>query len=291
MTRRRSLIEDERAAVYVEFLVVFWPLFFLFLGTMQIGMAMSADLALQHSADMAARSAIVVLPDDPQFNGDNAKNELNYNSTANPGFVDKALGLIESLSGSSLASLFAGSDVSTSFMSNLFSKGDTRLNSIRFAAFRPMLPFAPHPSEILDPRSTIIDAIDGAGARLLFGFVYNMGALSITFPETAGGPIQTADPISYGGNTPVTVRATYLFHCGVPFVGQMMCKAASQIHLQSEEGKAELDMAVAPSLINALAVMGVGSAIGGGKQACFLVLRREATLTYQGAAYQFRSED
>jgi Flp pilus assembly protein TadG len=58
---------DCKGAVYVEFLIAFLPILVLFSGLFQLGVAQTADLVTQHAAVTAARAAMVVLPDDPQY--------------------------------------------------------------------------------------------------------------------------------------------------------------------------------------------------------------------------------
>jgi len=66
-TRTKALCGDRSGAVYVEFIIAFLPLFFLFCGILQLGMVQLADLVTKHAAVTATRAAIVVLPDDPNF--------------------------------------------------------------------------------------------------------------------------------------------------------------------------------------------------------------------------------
>lgn len=56
-----------RGAVYVEFLIVFLPLFFFFLALVQLLFLHTANLMVKNAAVKAARAAIVVLHDDPTF--------------------------------------------------------------------------------------------------------------------------------------------------------------------------------------------------------------------------------
>ncbi len=56
-------------AVYVEFLIVFLPIFFFFLGLVQLIYVEIADIIVKHSAALTVRSAIVVLSDDPDDYG------------------------------------------------------------------------------------------------------------------------------------------------------------------------------------------------------------------------------
>src|SRR5690606_23699561 len=66
---RINLLEDRGGAAYVEFLLAFIPLFFLFLGMVQMALMYAGDLVVQHSATTAARAAAVVIDDDPRYYG------------------------------------------------------------------------------------------------------------------------------------------------------------------------------------------------------------------------------
>lgn len=65
----KTLLRDARGAVYVEFLIAFFPLFFFFLALVQLAFVTSANLITKHSAVTAARAAVVVLYDDPKRYG------------------------------------------------------------------------------------------------------------------------------------------------------------------------------------------------------------------------------
>lgn len=67
MTGARA--RDRRGAVYVEFLAVFFPLFTMFLGLVQFSFIQTASIIVQHSAMRAARTANVILYDNPNFYG------------------------------------------------------------------------------------------------------------------------------------------------------------------------------------------------------------------------------
>jgi hypothetical protein len=54
-------------AVYIEFLIAFMPLFVFFMSLVQLAYVEAANIVVEHAAVMAARAAIVVLPDDPAY--------------------------------------------------------------------------------------------------------------------------------------------------------------------------------------------------------------------------------
>ena len=58
-----------KGAIYVEFLIAFFPVFTMFLGLVQLADLHQANIIVNHSAQMATRAAAVILHDDPQFYG------------------------------------------------------------------------------------------------------------------------------------------------------------------------------------------------------------------------------
>lgn len=72
----KVLRSDARGAIYVEFLIVFMPMFVMFMSLVQFAFVQTANLVTKHAAVQAARAAIVVLPDDPNFYGNVAVNKV-----------------------------------------------------------------------------------------------------------------------------------------------------------------------------------------------------------------------
>lgn len=66
-----------KGAVYVEFLVVFWPIFTAFWILTQATGLYAGKLIVMHSAVTGARAAAVVIPDDPaNYGGEKPPNQL-----------------------------------------------------------------------------------------------------------------------------------------------------------------------------------------------------------------------
>ncbi len=65
----RFIFRDQRGAIMVEFLIAFLPLFVFFECIIQLTGLTVAKMVIQHSAYVAARAAVVVLPDDPKYYG------------------------------------------------------------------------------------------------------------------------------------------------------------------------------------------------------------------------------
>lgn len=291
--RRRSLADDQRAAVYVEFLVVFMPLFMLFLGATQTSLLFAGKIVVQHAADAACRSAIVVLPDDPGKYDGRAKNSIEFNEVAlGDGGVSGAIEGIADLLGIDLPA-------------NLMANGDPRLNRVRLAAFRPLMAIIPPPDAVFDldnpmslsryapgegesAESVLIAVGHGrgmaaAGKRFVAGIFYLSQAAAVTFPSGPGAGGVTTTGIqdfaySRGSHLPLTTRVSYSYACLVPGAAQIMCDSWSELSGNQADGWNEMNAALArgAALLN-----------GGG---VYYILRADATLTYQGAEYEYRSE-
>lgn len=72
----KELSKDARGAIYVEFLIVFMPIFVMFMSLVQFAFVQTANIVTKHAAVQAARAAIVVLPDDPNFYGNIPVNKV-----------------------------------------------------------------------------------------------------------------------------------------------------------------------------------------------------------------------
>jgi Flp pilus assembly protein TadG len=72
----RALANDARGVVMLEFLVAFVPVLLLFLGAVQLALLSVAELVVRHAAIAGARSAAVVLDDDPARYENEARGDL-----------------------------------------------------------------------------------------------------------------------------------------------------------------------------------------------------------------------
>jgi len=252
------VLRDVRGAVYVEFLLVFMPVFMLFLAVVELGFMYGARLVVQHAATRAARAAVVILDDDPERYDDEPRGQLDLNGSAGGESPIAAF-----MSGAGLGSGAADAG------------GGPRFRDIRSAAVIPLLAIAPSARHLeLDAAagsigSEIGDPADRAAAGAQH---YNQAGLAVTFPTA---PRASSFRTSFGKEDLVTVRVTYLFHCAVPLVSQIMCDSREGTigRLEAEE-RAQMDFGHLSTLANPR----------------FLVLRAEATLRNQGAAYLYPSE-
>ena len=123
-----TLARDRRGATYVEFLVAVIPFFIFILCVFQIALLQFADIAVERAANAAARSAVVVLDDDPQFYGGEARN------SAAPGGARQEA--IRRGAANVLLSLPASSDVDTSGDLEVTFPAQPGADQVR-AAFQP----------------------------------------------------------------------------------------------------------------------------------------------------------
>jgi hypothetical protein len=78
----RALVTDERGGTYSEFLIVIIPILAFGLGILQLSQLFATQMAVDHATVNAARSAGVVLADDPKFYGGEPANKEGTRRTA-----------------------------------------------------------------------------------------------------------------------------------------------------------------------------------------------------------------
>jgi len=250
---RRRLLRHEGGAVYVEFLLVFLPVFLLFLAVVQLGFVYAARLVVQHSANRGVRAAVVIIDDDPARYGGEPRGQLHLTGSHQPRFSGQAY--------------FQG----IGYAGSADTLGGPRFLDIRGAAALPLLAVAPTPAALGGPES-VRSAIGSDRARVAGGSIYNQSAVAVVFPTAPGA---NTFRTRFGKDDLVTVRVTYLFHCSTPLVSRLMCKsAASAAGGLSADERGQLDLGYLSSLPNPR----------------FLVVRGEATLRNQGVGYRYESE-
>jgi hypothetical protein len=248
-----GFVRDVRGAVYVEFLLVFLPVFLLFLCIIELGFLYTGRLAAQHAATRAARAAVVILDDDPAFYGGEPRDRVDTTGTTN---TDSAVEVFMDGAG------FGGGAARPA--------GGPRFRDIRSAASIPLLSIAPSAAQLGDDDS-VRNAIGLGPERAATGAQrYNEAAMAVTFPTAPGA---NSFRTTFDKNDLVTVRVTYVMHCSVPLVPVLMCDEANNLGLQPEEA-AQIDTGYLASLANPR----------------FQVVRAETTLRNQGADYLYPSE-
>ena len=132
-------LADQRGVVFLEFLIAFVPMWAFFLCIVQLAFITHANLMVKHSADSAARSAVVVLPDDPNEYGGEPEMSVDRNRVTASDIVE-VLGRV----GSTLRDRPNSDSVVSAFSDQtLANLGRSRLNTIRLAAHIPLMPLAP----------------------------------------------------------------------------------------------------------------------------------------------------
>lgn len=250
-----SLFADKRGVVFLELLIAFVPMWSFFLCILQLAFIGHADLIVKHSADSAARSAAVVLPDDPNEYGGEAKMSVARNAV-----TAAELGLALGQIGSAAQVGASGAGLSHAFSSApLVNLGRSRLNTIRLAAHVPLMPLAPE-NVGRHSKPSIAKAI-GSRRRLLTALYYQPLALAVTFPGLRG---------SVANEPEITVRVTYAFRCTVPLARRILCRSFADLDAREEIGGAFFPLA---------------QSIVGGR---FRGLRHETTLLIHDAPYEYR---
>ncbi len=290
---RSTLCGDQGGVVYVEFLLVFPPLFLLFLVILQSAILRATDIGVRHAASSSVRSAVVVLPDDPYAYEGQGKNLITMDSSCRDGFFGKFSKLLEKLGVSAFKMPPDGK-----------CSGGPRLEAIRFAAIMRMLPFSPNPQSIL-PRS-IGRVFDGLGKVGWIGgaAAYSYGATAVTFPDKPGSDKMKPNLRWTKEQEPVTVRVSYLAHCGIPIARFFMCDSgyslaigkdvdfwkrgfkgsmAARKRIKSQLGTLQ---AMGPSVGNRMIYTVL---IFSGER--FTVLSADATLPLNSASYNYQTKD
>lgn len=299
----RALLGAPSGAVYVEFLLAFFPVLLTFLGLIQLSSILCARLVVQHAASRAARAAVVVLDDAPERYGGAARGALAYGSapeTASP-----------AIDASTLARLLQIAQAPPN-VAGARRRGSARLSAIRWAAYMPLAVLAPSTS-LIARRFGLASNELGNGARFLLGLLaYNRAAAIVTLREAPASPRVTTNVPSRGD---VTVHVTYLYYCAMPFADRFLCDSLTGLPELLSAGSSARDVAAqieaggfgAASEATRVALRATEALTGGELQsladelrhaelpalliplalsgARFRVLHAEATLPNQGACY------
>lgn len=216
--RSGELVHDLRGVVFLEFLVAFMPVWTFALCVFQLALITRANLMVKHSADAAARSAAVVLPDDPAEYGGEPEMSVGRNRITGDDLARALGGLAAALRSPSKRTIAAA--VSQGVIGNA---GRSRLNTIRLAAHVPLMPLAPLDVGI-DMRVSLRKALGGPRA-LASALYYQPFAVAVTFPDEVGGVVPGPE---------VTVRVTYAYQCSVPLARRIMCGSFDDLPSASE---------------------------------------------------------
>jgi hypothetical protein len=277
--RARRTIADARGVVLVEFLIAFIPVFVLFLAIVQLALIAAAQLIVRHAAYAAARSATVVLDDDPRFYAGAARGSLSAGRDPDADWERR------------FARRF---DARTPADPGVSADG-ARMAAIRRAAHAKLAAIVPDAvfaaSALARTRqSSVADALGARPAsRLALAFSgYAAASTALTFPDAPGSSRLQTDAVAAQGE--LTLRVTHLFACLVPFVSWLLCSrltwdprgeqlAGGGAQPDMNEGLRELRFAPRAHEQRALTA-GIP----------FTILRAEATLPAHNARYAYASE-
>ena len=186
-------------AVSLEFLIAFPPLWVFCLCVFQLVLLARADLIVRHAAESAARSAAVVLPDDPaRYHGEPEM------SVSKEPEVERGAGTPKD-AGSSKAGVLGA------VLSAISLEGLSRRETIGVAAEVPLLPLGETPRG-LTSKPTVHSAI--GPTRLVSPLVSARGGLELSFPNAVEDRVQGPE---------VTVRLTFAYRCSVPIARHILC--------------------------------------------------------------------
>lgn len=211
----RALLVHDRGAVMAEMLVALPAVLLMFFAVAQSTLLSVGHLVVHHAAQRAARTAIVVLEDDPVRYGGQARGEIQPlspppSSTALPITADNSTSV-------------------TQMVRALIDRDASRLNAIRAAAYLPLALIAPA-VWLIGRVASLRGAVDHTPlGQLTSGLLYNFVGTAITFPQSPGA--KKTRTSAYGPMDEVTVRVTYLFRCEVPIAAAVMCDELGELLL------------------------------------------------------------
>ena len=212
--------KDERGAVYVEFLIAFFPLFLLFLAICQLALVTAARVVVSHAAVAGVRSAIVVLedPGDEHDNYDGAA----FGILSHGGSQSAGPSIPFGSTASSILTPAASSE------SNNKQQSGPRMTPIRQAAQAPLAVLAPSFGSLQSAENTLSRAVSvGNSSNESFAFTYTQAASAITVHSSESSDELATEPLPPTDN--VTVRVAYLYRCAVPWVRSLMCRTLTNL--------------------------------------------------------------
>ena len=276
---------DVRGAVYVEFLVAFMPVFVMFLATTQLALLTAAKLVVQHAATSAARSAIVILEDDPE----------RFDGAPRGSLTDKesgpaALELLSALELPGIDGVVSHAADDDGEVAGDAQRG-ARMVPIRTAAYFPLLALAPDASVLEgNPADDVASSLTTELGRRAASALEYTRAATVVSVHSAPGTEELARHI--GKKEPVTVRVTYVVHCAVPLARSLVCNPLGDLVERHENEPHESeDVLVALGRRFATVESRSGFERLAASGARFVVFEAEATLPNQGAEYEPTGSD
>jgi hypothetical protein len=270
--------------VYVEFLIAFFPLFVLFFSICQIALIASARIIVEHSAQRAVRSAIVVLNEPPADFGGAPRGSLSRGRSplaATPEALLRELGVD---AGAPQRTASVGDRLGSVITDGAYAltpQGGARMAEVRKAAYFPLLALSPRATSLRSV--SLADSLPSDFAtHMQFSLAYVRAAASISLHDAPGEAAPASDPVD--PKAPITVRVVYFYRCAVPLARTLLCSTLSSLigpkGIPTQPGH-PLVFAEAPGELRSIA----------GESERFVVLTAEATLPNQGAGYTDSEDD
>lgn len=202
---RGGLLREQDGVVYVEFLLAFIPIFTLFMGISQLVLLWSARIVVEHAATRAARTAAVVLDDDPRY----------YDGETRDTVGGRALE-----SGDLLAEMGRLGIGSRTGETSVDSSPPTlsRRASIELAAALTVAPLVSRSDRQSLRDSLASDPLTEVANRVISDLDVTVDGV-VTHEST--DPDDTAEM--------VTVTVSYRFGCGVPVARMLVCPDGSKL--------------------------------------------------------------
>jgi len=180
---------DTRGAVYVEFIIAFMPIFMLFLAICQFSLLVVARLVVSHAAVSAARSAIVVLEDDPKFYNKAPRGTISSNSGNQPGL---------------------------------------RMTAIRSAAIEPLKVLAPGLGALVKSGQSVATALTPMSlSQAVSSELYTGLVTVVTLHDSPSSDDPAPEPIA--PHASVTARVIYFYQCDIPLVRGLICRSVDRL--------------------------------------------------------------
>lgn len=207
----------------MEFLLAFFPVFLLFLGICQLALLASAQVVVRHAAFSAARSAVVVLEDDPAAFDGAPRGNLREGA---PRPSDEAPAVLAALGIRGVSSGGRGGSGWRGLLPQQQGQRGARMAPIRTAAYLPLLALAPDRRSLVRGENLEASLASGLAREVNFALEYTRAATVVTV-HAAPGSEELATIVE--PNAPVTLRVVYALHCAVPLAGPLLCQSAKDI--------------------------------------------------------------
>ncbi len=258
----------QRGVVYVEFLISFFPVFLIFLSVCQLSLMTSAKIVVGQAANQGARSAVVVLEEDP----------VDFDGSKRGGLSDGEPNPDESIE--ALLDALGQNEAIQTPESPGGPQHGARMVPIRTAAYAPLIALSPHDRAWLEGGSVRDGVSSGFVESLRFALQYTRAATSISIHDSPNSETLARDPVPWGED--ITLRVTYLFQCSIPLVRSILCKALSHWVPPADSDEDEPHLLAQSELPDTLSEIAPESAR-------FLPIVSEVTLPLQSAGYYGRT--